>query len=239
MITAPSLASAEVQVNDRHGDIVVLTSCTATKIKGGGDGPRTAESLYAGQQHLRLMRGVRAYRVAQQPAGRLKLRIVSAGHGVLAASAMIARYDHTFQGLPRDAVRRRAEQLGIPSRVKELLARPYRLALVLLGDDYLEACALDETLALGGPTFVFCGPRVGERLPDLPALRHVPVGNPEARRFGCGVVALKGELGGRALTRLAASPSSIRRLLAAESDTLAWLETPPRPRRTSRLRSAG
>jgi hypothetical protein len=219
---------AEVGVSESLGDIVVLTSCTATKVADNGGGPRTAESLYAGQQHVRLMEGVRAYRKAGQPIGRLKLRIVSAGYGVVAATTKIASYDKTFQGLPREAIRRRASRLGIPEEVEALLSRPYRLCVLLLGDDYLEACALDDTLALGGPTFVFCGARVGEKLPDLAKLRHVPVGNPEARRFGRGTIAVKGELGRRLLTRLATSPSSIRSLVASGSDPLTWIETAPR-----------
>jgi hypothetical protein len=224
-------------VGERVGDVIVLTSCTATKVAENGNGPRTAESLYAGQQHVRLMEGVRAYRKAGQPAGRLKLRIVSAGHGVVAASAKIATYNKTFQGLPRDAIRRRARTLQIPDEVERLLSRPYRLAVLLLGDDYLEACGLSEALELGGPTLVFCGARVGEKLPELARLHHVPVGNPEAARFGCGTIALKGELGGRLFSRLGTSPTSIRSLLASGADTLTWLETTPR--KHTRPRTAG
>jgi hypothetical protein len=171
---------------------------------------------------------VRAYRSAGQPVGRLKLRIVSAGHGVVAASARIATYDKTFQGLPREAIRRRARTLQIPDEVDRLLSRPYRLAVLLLGDDYLEACGLDDMLDLGGPTLVFCGARVGEKLPELVQLHHVPVGNAEAARFGCGTIALKGELGRRLLYRLGTSPTSIRSLLASGANTLKWLETTPR-----------
>jgi hypothetical protein len=224
----------EGQVSERAGDVIVLTSCTATKVAENGYGPRTAESLYAGQQHVRLMEGVRTYRNAGQPAGGLKLRIVSAGHGVVAASARIATYDKTFQGLPREAIRRRARTLHIPDEVERLLSRPYRLAVLLLGDDYLEACGLDETLDLGGPTLVFCGARVGEKLPELAKLHHVPVGNSEAARFGCGTIALKGELGRRLLSRLGTSPTSIRSLLASSADTLTWLETTPRKHTRSR-----
>src|SRR4051812_20130931 len=68
--TVLSRACAERQVSERAGDVIVLTSCTATKVAENGNGPRTAESLYAGQQHVRLMEGVRTYRNAGQPAGR-------------------------------------------------------------------------------------------------------------------------------------------------------------------------
>jgi hypothetical protein len=230
--TVLSRGCAGGQVSERAGDVIVLTSCTATKVAENGNGPRTAESLYAGQQHIRLMEGVRTYRAAGQPAGRLKLRIVSAGHGVVAATTRVASYNKTFQGLPREAIRRRADALHIPDEVERVLSRPYRLAVLLLGDDYLEACGIDEALELGGPTFVFCGARVGDKLPDLARLHHVSVGNPEAARFGCGTIALKGELGRRLLSRLATSPTSLRSLLASGADTLAWLETTPRHKRS-------
>jgi hypothetical protein len=142
----------------------------------------------------------------------------------LAASSRVAAYDKTFQGLPRDAIRRRARQLAIPSKVEKLLRAPYSIAFVLLGDDYLEACALDDELELGGPTLVFSGPRVGLRLPTLSHLRHVSVGNGEAKRFACAAVGLKGELARRALTRLAARPSDLSALAEPGADVLSWLD---------------
>src|SRR5688572_20556885 len=98
------------------------------------------------------MDGVRAYRRSGQFAGRLQLRIVSAEHGLLPARRPVTPYEQTFTGLPRKAIRARADELGIPSEVGKLLERPYRLALLLLGDLYLEACQFDSSLRLGGPT---------------------------------------------------------------------------------------
>ena len=46
------------------GEILVLTSCTATKADLPGGGLLAAERLYTGQQHVRLMRGVRAFWIA-------------------------------------------------------------------------------------------------------------------------------------------------------------------------------
>jgi hypothetical protein len=207
-----------------------VSSCTATKgVDPERTRPVTAESLYRGQQHLRLMAGVRAYVRAGEPAGKLELRIVSAGHGLVARSRRLAPYDATFAGLPREAIRRRARTLGIPSQVRALLARPYELALLLLGDDYLEACSLDDEMVLGGPTIAFCAPRVTRRLPSLPGLHAVALHNAEAKRFSCGLISLKGELGGRLLARLAKEPSALVALSRMNGDLLTWLEQPRKP----------
>ena len=78
------------------------------------------------------------------------------------------------------------------------------LIFVLLGDDYLDACALDASIKLGGPTLLFCGKNTLKKLPKLGNLHAVALTNAEAKRFSCGLVALKGELGSRILSRLAA-----------------------------------
>lgn len=206
------------------GRVLVLTSCTATKLERQGSRAFTAESLYRGQQHLRLLRGVKVYKDAKQPQGQLMLRIVSAGHGVLAASKMLQPYEQTFSGLPRTVIRERAHALAIPKQVATLLARPYNLALLLLGDDYLEACALSEEMILGGPTIAFCGPRAALKLPNLERLRTVPLHNPEAKRFSCGLVSLKGELGARILRGLAADGEASSSFIAPDADLLELLE---------------
>src|SRR5438067_1036221 len=100
----------------RNG-IVVVTSCTARKVASEGR-TRTAESLYRGEQHMRLMRGVRVYRRAGQPSGRLTLRILSAGKGLLPARRRIDTYNQTFQGQPRETIRRRADELRVPEELR-------------------------------------------------------------------------------------------------------------------------
>ena len=54
-------------------------------------------------------------------------------------------------------LRKWAATLGLPVAFREPVADPYDLALVLLGHDYLDACALDASVKLGGPTLLFCG----------------------------------------------------------------------------------
>ena len=217
--------------------ILVLTSCTASKVLGAGADPIVAERLYVGRQHQRLMAGVDVYRRAGEPAGHLDLAIVSAGHGVLAGDQSVASYDQTFVGLTRTALRARAVELGIPTAVRELLARPYRLALILLGEDYLRAAALDDAVALGAPTIAFTSPNAGARLPQVDGLSVVRLHNREARRFSCGLIGLKGELAARILRRLATSPESP--VPRDEDSMLRWLDSAnPAPALTLPLAAA-
>ena len=205
------------------GDLLVITSCTASKLDTPEGVQHPAESLYTGQQHLRLMRGVNAYRTARQPAGPLRFRILSAQHGLLAPKTRIASYDHTFSGRRVAAIRRAAREKTIPSAVRDALRKPFAGGLLLLGDTYLRACDLDEDLALGGPVLSFCSPASARRMPRIAGLRTIPLANAEAKRFSVGLTALKGELGRRMLTRLAEDPGALPELMAPTSAVLARL----------------
>ena len=208
--------------------IVVITSCTGKKsvehkrqltledFQAGSEhiaamempfsgGMIPAEDLYTGQQHARLMRGVKAFREAHRANGvgpTLDLHILSAGYGLVRGDRKLAPYEATFSGMKVKELRSWAEKIGVPHAFRKALAQPYDLALILLGDSYLKACAIDKTLKLGGPTLLFCGARMSKKLPDLEQMTIVPLSNPDAKRFSCGLLALKGELAARYLSRL-------------------------------------
>jgi hypothetical protein len=205
--------------------ILILSACTATKTTTDSGRLLIAEELYAGQQHRRLMRGVGAYRAAGEPSGPLKLQILSAGHGVVAADRALSRYDATFAGMPRAQLRRRAARLGVPKAVANLLAQPRRLAVLLLGEDYLHAAQLAPSVELGAPTLVFTSPRAEAQLPALPLLHPIALDNRDARRLSCGLVALKGELGTRLLLRLVENPGW--QVPVDRGQLLSWLEAIP------------
>jgi hypothetical protein len=214
--------------DDVSGGLVVITSCTATKVHLPSGEDCTAESLYTGQQHVRLMRGVETYRAAGQPAGSLRFRILSAFHGLLRPSARVSTYDHTFAGQSADVIRREAYKKNVPAAIRAVLREPFDAGVLLLGDPYLRACDLTGDVRLGGPVVSFCSPAVARRTPPISGLRTVPLTNADARRFSCGLIALKGELGRRLLARLAEEPGEIANLTSRASDVLSWLEAAPR-----------
>jgi hypothetical protein len=213
------------------GTIIIVSSCTATKLATPDGRPRWAESLYAGQQHVRLMRGIEEYRDAGHPAGKLRFRILSAFHGLMPPRRPISSYDHSFAGLPAAAIRRQGRAKNVPEDLRMLVRKPFDLGLLLLGDPYLRACDLDAEVELGGPLLCFCSPAVARRMPKIDGLRTIPLANAEARRFSCGLIALKGELGGRLLSQLAAEPNTLANLTSARTDIIRQLELGPGPRR--------
>lgn len=183
-----------------------------------------AQDLYSGQQHVRLMRGIGAV------AGQIQTRlyIVSAGYGLVPGDRKVAPYECTFTGRGRAELRSWADQLGIPAAFRALMGEPYDLCLLLLGDDYLAACGIAASLHLASPTIALCGGNTLRHLPVMERLKPVALGNPEAKRFSCGLVALKGEIAARLLARLAADPELLPRLLSPATDLLGLLDpTPP------------
>jgi hypothetical protein len=233
--------------------ILILTSCTGAKavsheraltLQDFERGPQhvaarekelaalltSAEELYTGQQHARLMRGVRALRntaVANgTPAPAVDLFILSAGYGWVTGRRRLAPYECTFTGMSMTALRRWADILEVPAGARGLLCRKYDLALVLLGDTYLQACALDEEVRLGGTVLFLCSPASARKLPALQRARLVRFGKEDARRFRCGLVGLKGEVAARILELLAADTSALPRLIDPATDLLALLDRP-------------
>lgn len=190
--------------------ILVLTSCTSRKASGGTGDPVVAEALYTGQQHVRLMRGIHAYRGGGAFASNLPeldLFIVSAGFGVVSGADALPPYDRTFSSMSRVDARAWAKRLGVPSAVARLLSRPYALALLLLGERYLDAASFLAGIEFGGPTFALCGKGGSARLPRHPQLAPVVLDEAVARSFRCGYVGLKGEVAGRLLRAIASGGS--------------------------------
>lgn len=170
-----------------------------------------ARDLYTGLQHQRLMRGILA--AGKTTTLDIDLRILSAGYGIVTADQLIAPYETTFATMKTGELRAWSRQLGVPSAFRTLVREPYDLALILLGDDYLAACEIDETVVFGGPTLLMCGKAAAKKLPTLPLLHKVTLGNPDAKQFSCGLVGLKGELAARILEKLSSDSSQIANLV--------------------------
>ena len=174
------------------------------------------------------MRGIRAIRDATPvvaPGPVVDLHVLSAGYGVVSGDRKLAPYETTFAGMKAKELRGWADELGVPQAVRRVLREPYDLALLLLGDSYLKACALDSDLELGGFTLVFCGSLMAKKLPAIERLCAVPVSNPHARRFSCGLIGLKGELACRLLTMLAEQRELPPRLKGGPQEVLDLLDT--------------
>lgn len=212
--------------------ISVLTACTGLKVGGGVGGLTqrdfaggsdhiaaihrelagslvTAEMLYRGQQHIRLMRGVE---VARALGHLISVSIVSAGYGLLAGDDAVAPYECTFQGMSTRERRDWADRLALAESVGQLLEQPSDAAIVLLGDDYFNACAPTGQLPARVPTIVLCGARTALRMAPAANVHPVVLQESDTRRFACGLVGLKGEVAGRLVAWLAAEPVRVEQL---------------------------
>ena len=180
-----------------------------------------AEDLYAGQQHVRLMRGVARFRTwAAGSAHRLDLHILSAGYGLVNADERLAPYEATFNGMSRGEAVAWAKTIGIPNAVRKVLEAPFDLALLLLGDRYLEACELPTDLNPGGLVLGVCSRAAAQRATAPTAIRWLPVGAADCRTFRAGLIALKGEIGARSLALLATRPDPVTVLAGLSSASL-------------------
>ncbi len=190
-----------------------------------------ASDIYSGQQHVRLMRGIEAVKDKLE----IDLHIVSAGYGLIKGSQEIAPYECTFTGRGKSNLADWAQQLNIPKQFRDVISEPFDLGLLLLGDDYLAACQLGEDIQLGGPTIAFCGGNTAKELPKLPGLVPVAMSNPEAKRFSCGLVGLKGEIANRLLRGLADNKFTLEQLIKSDADILSMLDKKePTPIKTKR-----
>lgn len=205
-------------------NVLVITSCTAQK-RFVVDNPLTlsdflagsetvrrrevelsdfllpAEQMYTGQQHLRLMRGVRIARSISSV--EVDVWVISAGYGLVQGNQPIAPYEVTFAEVPKRVIRERSDALQIPQRFRELLAGEYDMAVVLLGNDYVEAIDPDQDIHASCPTLMLCSESATTRIGCQEGVYPIPLGRKEAHEFGCGLVGLKGEIAGRILQRIA------------------------------------
>jgi hypothetical protein len=185
---------------------------------------RPAGEIYSGEQHVRLMRGLQVVRSLNGSAPSTDLHILSAGYGLIPEGRVVAPYETTFATMKAKELRDWADSLNVPADFRKTVAQPYGFGLILLGDNYLAACALDASVKFGGPTLLFCGTGMAKKLPAIANVRVVPVSNPEAKRFSCGLIGLKGELAARALAGVKADASAVTKILDPKFDVLGWVD---------------
>lgn len=183
-----------------------------------------AEDLYTGQQHLRLMDGVRGVR-ERFGSDNVDIFILSAGYGLIMAGRGIVPYECTFQGMKKGELRSWAEHLKVGEDARRVFQTPTDFTLVLLGDPYLRALALDDEVQFASPVLFFASEKARGHINGRGTFRVVPLSNKEAKRFSCGLVGLKGELGKRLLRRVATEGEEfVRSLFDYSTDVLELLD---------------
>ncbi len=158
---------------------------------------RPAEDLYRGQQHLLLMQGVQALR--QTAGARVDVHVVSAGYGIVPGDRQIVPYNISFAVMHKRIAHAWADGLHIPAAFKAWLATPCDLKLMLLSEPYFEVVRWSGVGEIAAPVVVFCSPTRSRRLIERPQALFVPLGNTDAKRLSCGLIALKGAMARRLL----------------------------------------
>ncbi|MBJ6146301.1 tRNA-guanine transglycosylase DpdA [Hymenobacter sp. BT559] len=185
---------------------------------------KSAGQMYTGQQHLRLMDGVQKARA--QSDLEVELHILSAGYGLISEMRSILPYEVTFATMGKKEIRSWSSYLQVPLSFRNTVSAPYDLGLILLGDNYLEACQLDSTISFGGPTLILCGSVIAKRLPTMEQSKIITLNNNEARQFRCGIIGLKGELAKRLLGKVVAEGVAFIEQFIASSTPLPLLTLP-------------
>ncbi|MDA7618300.1 hypothetical protein N8703_03275 [Verrucomicrobia bacterium] len=126
--------------------------------------------------------------------------------------------------MKKGELRHWAEQLDVAKDFAALMATKRDLSIILLGDSYLEACQINEKTEFASPTLLFCGKGAAKKLPHHKNLKVVTLSNPEAKRFSCGLVALKGEMAHRICSGLVTHKLAPLKLTRREVDVLSALE---------------
>jgi hypothetical protein len=150
-----------------------------------------AGEMYTGQQHIRLMRGLKLMAEASKGEIFIDLRILSAGYGLLDDIAPIVPYEVTFNGMKAKELRNWADFLKIPEKVFSAI-EDYDLSIFLLGKEYLKAIKFPKTLDTKSTLVFLTGKGSETLLPSGPNIKTIFLGNADARRMGAGLVALKG-----------------------------------------------
>jgi hypothetical protein len=147
--------------------------------------------MYTGQQHKRLLRGM-------EGRSDLRLKVVSAGYGLLDEDDLVQPYNVTFAGMSQGDLASWSRTLRLPDAVKALCREPWWTGmLVLLGKPYLQACEFHRVPAPGFPAMFVCS---GESQKFVPRwAKAVTLVVEDCARFSCGHIGLKGEVGSRLL----------------------------------------
>ena len=152
-----------------------------------------AGSIYTGMQHLRLMEGVTVLR-QQLDKEKIDVAVVSAGYGVIAEEEKIVPYEVTFNNMKLGEVDEWSKFLDIHQDFADIIA-DYELVFVLLGEKYLRALKLPVTTN-SKQTFIFLTSAGSKKYIKIDNAKSsiISLSNADAKKYGYGLVGLKGFL---------------------------------------------
>lgn len=165
-----------------------------------------AAKMYTGEQHVRLMKGVRAARKMDK--GLVTVKIVSAGYGLLDETTKIVPYNITFSTMKAKELDLWSRALGLRKDFQvaangKVAEEPVDLNLVLLGTEYLKALRISPTFYFKKFTIFIVGKSGYKLVKNFKGKVAVHVTEREdCRRLSAGNIALKGEIARRVIKQL-------------------------------------
>lgn len=153
----------------------------------------TAGEMYTGQQHLKLMEGIRYLR-SNFGDDSVSVKILSAGYGLLDESEQIVPYELTFNSMRASQIDNWANFLGVKHAVEEAI-KGYKIVFFLLGNSYIRALKLPVEKSENQRLVFLAGPSSSNLIPpDEEDYLIVPVGQKDAKLYKFGLIGLKGYL---------------------------------------------
>jgi len=187
---SPSLTAKELSSGDS-----VLTSAH----KKNARYLQSAEDLYSGEQHVRIMRGLKEVR---NNGHNVDFKILSAGYGLVDSSWTLLPYNVTFNNMRKNQILDWSAKLKIPGNVKNVLNTSYDLVFIALGENYLVSSGILEIAAFRNKTVILCGEKYADKF-QLPNVYVIVANQSLCAKFACGNIGLKGEIVRKLLSRLA------------------------------------
>jgi hypothetical protein len=162
-----------------------------------------AKDLYTGLQHVYLMNAIR-YLQENHSSVEIDLHIVSAGYGLVNSNDSLPPYEVTFTGMKSQELKAWSSSLNIPEDFAKLVSKPYDLILLLLGNEYLAACQLNDGVRFNAPTIAFCGKAQLPKLQKFSNVTTVLLTNEDAKadKFSSALISIKGNITNRFLVKL-------------------------------------
>lgn len=173
-----------------------------------------AGKMYTGQQHLQVMEGVH---ILRENLGRtsVDLLILSAGYGLIPESKTIVPYEVTFNTMKVHEIDEWAQFLGIHQAFEEAIIG-YDLVFMLLGENYLRALSL-PVLTQPSQTLIFLASHGSKNYIQSSEANTfiLPLSNADAKRFGYGLVGLKGFIFKKFASIAAREPDWLQRVYSS------------------------
>ncbi|UBV45519.1 hypothetical protein LAJ19_21590 (plasmid) [Deinococcus taeanensis] len=169
----------------------------------------SAKRMYTGQQHMLVVQGMDLLN-QRKSVVTSDLKIISAGYGLIDDNTFIAPYETTFNDLSSKEITKWSRELGIHADLNEAV-KDYDIVIFLLGEGYLKAAELPLE-SRPDQSFIFLASGGSAKtLPQHAAKRAVmTLGNKDAKRFGYGLVGLKGFLFHQLARMVAENPETLR-----------------------------